>query len=88
MSPSLRVWFGLIARDPDRFARFDRFSQRFIVELDEVGPGLLLAARYCRGSNDATYLQNSYADQQMAVLGIVVITLGLTPLKKPRTPSL
>jgi len=35
-----------------------------------------------------SYLQASYADQQMAVLGIVVTTLGRTPLKKPLRPSL
>ena len=40
-----------------------------------------------QGSSDYTYLQNSYADQQMAVLGIVVTTRGLTPLKKPLKPS-
>lgn len=39
-------------------------------------------------SEQDTYLENSYADQQIAVLGIVVTILGRTPLKKPRKPSL
>jgi len=34
------------------------------------------------------YLDASYADQQIAVLGIVVTILGRTPLKNPRRPSL
>jgi hypothetical protein len=37
---------------------------------------------------DVSYLQASYADQQMAVLGIVVTTRGRTPLKNPLKPSL
>ena len=37
---------------------------------------------------ERTHLQASYADQQIAVLGIVVTTLGLTPLKNPLSPSL
>lgn len=37
---------------------------------------------------NVTYLENSYADQQIAVLGIVVTILGRIPLKKPLKPSL
>ncbi len=38
-------------------------------------------------SGGQTYLEASYADQQIAVLGMVVTILGRTPLKKPRNPS-
>lgn len=39
-------------------------------------------------SEEKAYLAISYDVQQIAVLGIVVIILGLKPLKKPAQPSL
>lgn len=53
---------------------------------DEIGPeNSQLRLEMLREGK--TYLQASYADQQIAVLGIVVTTRGLTPLKKPLKPS-
>lgn len=67
--------------------RGKNFSRR-IVSLDEVGPIARMISIYQRHAQVvATYLENSYADQQMAVLGMVVTTRGRTPLKKPRKPA-
>jgi hypothetical protein len=58
-----------------------------VVLADEIGPEPKVRSCIRKGES-ITHLQASYADQQMAVLGIVVTTLGLTPLKNPLSPSL